>query len=256
MSSLLHGYHHIFCVASGTPTASIFSRALKCSEYWHSMTFLRVQLRLCHYCEYRILDLRKRPSSRYHLAQDIGPVRLYQQNVIAMEISLGVPNTVIWPQVKHWTRWHLCWHLSPWHKDWKGSGNVRTNKQVNNCDSFARRHFTYPQPLKLNKYSVHKYNDCREGMWTLHLSIFLFSHESDHDSSQRLPESDLLISAAGLDTGISDGESTGAEESGPIAEECWPVLLLKSQMDQISQVDTGHSGFRNEMRYIFSLRLS
>jgi len=36
---------------------------------------------------------------------------------------------------------------------------------------------------------------------------------------QRTPRN-LLISAAGLDTGISDGESTGAEESGAIAEEC------------------------------------
>ena len=172
-----------------------------------------------------------------------------------MEISQArCPNSVIWPQVKHWTRWHLCWHLSPWHKDWKGSGNVRTNKEVNNCDSFALRHFTYPQPLNSKTQQI----PCTKIQWLARRDVggyehCIFSFFSSNNSQNRLISAS---SATGCHAGISDGESTAAEESGPIAEECWPVLLLKSQMDQISQVDTGHSGFRNEMRYIFSLRLS
>ena len=247
MSSLLHGYHHMFCVASGTPTASIFIRALKCSEYWHSITFLRVQLRLCHSCEYRILDLRKRPSSRYHLA----PVRLYHQNAIPKppqstgnESHANLPRSpdrIIWPHVWHWTGWHLCWHLNqrwenqtfiihPIHLQFVQECSLNVMDNILGVEYLARSftlrhvHRTYPQPLKHNQYlySVQKSNDCREGMWTLHLSIFLFSHESDHEPSPN-DSQNLLISAAGLDTGISDGESTGAEESGAIAEECWPV---------------------------------
>ena len=82
-------------------------------------------------------------------------------------------------------------------------------------------------------------------IWTLHLSIF-----SSNNSQNRLISAS---SATGCHTGISDGDAGGAEESGPIAEECWPVLLLKSEMDQISQVDTGHSGYTNEMRYTDTL---
>ena len=82
---------------------------------------------------------------------------------------------------------------------------------------------------------------------------FIFPLFSSNNFQNRLISAP---SATGSHTGISDGDAGGAEESGPTAEECWPVLLLKSEMNQISRVETGHSGYRNEMRYTFSLRLS
>ena len=62
----------------------------------------------------------------------------------------------------------------------------------------------------------------------------------------------------GCHTGISDGDAGSAEESGPTAkaEECWPVLLLKSQMDQISRVQVTGMKLDTQIQYTFSLRLS
>ena len=209
------------------------------------------------------MDLRKRPSSRYHLA----PVRLYHQNAIPKppqstgnESHANLPRSpdrIIWPHVWHWTGWHLCWHLNT---RWETRHSSFIQFIFNLCKNvhwmwwttslglntwhllwqafiygmcFAVSHYgmhvhrTYPQPLKHNQYL---YIQCTKIQWLprrdVNIASFHFSvlpWIRSWTIPKRLPESDLLISAAGLDTGISDGESTSAEESGAIAEECWPV---------------------------------
>ena len=168
---------------------------------------------------------------------------------------LGIPGCVIHFQVWHYgTGWHLCWHLNPWHKDWKGSGNVRTNKEVNHSLWYFRT------VAFLSTASKTEQIQCTKIQWLARRDVggyehCIFSFFSSNNSQNRLISAS---SATGCHTGISDGDAGSAEESGPTAkaEECWPVLLLKSEMDQISQVDTGHSGYRDEMRYTLWLRLS